>query len=39
MILAIEHIQSGFVFVSWIAAGWVIGAAITSVAIKSINNK
>lgn len=34
-----EHIQNGFVYVSWIAAGWIIGAAITAVAIRSIKNK
>lgn len=39
MIPTLEYIQNGFVFVSWIAIGWVLGAVITAVAIKSLNNK
>jgi len=39
MISTIEYIQNGFAYVSWIAVGWILGAVITAVAIKSINNK
>jgi hypothetical protein len=39
MIPTLDYIQNGFVFVSWFAFGWILGAVITAVAIKSINNK
>jgi hypothetical protein len=39
MILAIEHLQNSFVFVSWIAAGWLVGAAITAYVMRSSKNK
>lgn len=39
MISTLEYIQNGFIFVTWIAAGWITGALITAIAIKSISNK
>ena len=39
MIVIPEYIQAGVVFVSWIAAGWIAGAIITAVAIKTTNSK
>ena len=39
MIPTLQYIENGVVFVSWIALGWIFGAIITAVAIKSLNNK
>lgn len=39
MISTLQYIQNGVVFVSWVALGWILGAIITAVAIKSLNNK
>jgi hypothetical protein len=35
----ITAIQNGFIFVSWIAIGWIIGAVVTAVALNSTRNK
>jgi hypothetical protein len=34
MISTIEYIQNGFIFCSWIAIGWILGAAFTALILK-----
>jgi hypothetical protein len=39
MNVTIETVQNGLIFVGWIAAGWLLGAVITAVAIITSNYK
>jgi hypothetical protein len=39
MISIVEYIQNGFIFVSWVAAGWLVGAAVTAYLMRSSKNK